>query len=99
MEDEFSEITELRQFINLNSDVPYDARNYSQDELPESIAEFMFNAQPGDIYGPYFEDNSYRLSKLVAINFVPDSVRARHILIQPGQQLDFSRRKAGPTVC
>ncbi len=94
MEDEFSEIEEYRQFINLNSDVPYDARNYSQDELPESIAEFMFNAQPGDIYGPYFEDNSYRLSKLVAINSVPDSVRARHILIQPGEQLDYQQAES-----
>jgi peptidyl-prolyl cis-trans isomerase D len=89
MEDEFSEVEEIRQFISLNSDTPYDARNYGHNELPESIADFMFDAQPGDIYGPYFEDNAYRLSRLVAINFVPDSVRARHILIQPGQQRNY----------
>jgi peptidyl-prolyl cis-trans isomerase D len=91
MVDEFGRVEELRQFLNLNSDIPYDARNYSRDELPESIADFMFNAQVGDIYGPYFENNSYRLSKLAAINMVPDSVRARHILIQPGAQLDYQQ--------
>ena len=89
MKEEFREVDEIRQFINLNSDVPYTARNYSYDELPESIADFMFSAQPGDIYGPYFEDNSHRLSRLVAVNFVPDSVRARHILIQPDNSLDY----------
>jgi peptidyl-prolyl cis-trans isomerase D len=91
MVDEFGQVEELRQFISLNSDVPYDARNYSRDQLPESIADFMFNAREGDIYGPYFENNSYRLSKLAAINMVPDSVRARHILIQPGSQLDYQQ--------
>ena len=94
MEEEFREVQELRQFINLNSDVPFDARNYSHDELPESIADFMFNAQPGDIYGPYFEDDSYRLSRLMAINHVPDSIRARHILIQPNQELDYQQAES-----
>jgi peptidyl-prolyl cis-trans isomerase D len=85
MEEEFSEVEEVRQFINLNSDVPYSGQNYGRDELPETIAGFMFEAQPGDIYGPYFENNSYNLSRLVEINYVPDSIRARHILIQPEQ--------------
>ncbi len=91
MKEEFTEVEEVRQFINLNSDIPYDQTNYSYDELPENIADFMFAADPGDIYGPYFEDNSYKLSRLVEINFVPDSVRARHILIQPGPELDYQQ--------
>ncbi len=94
MEDEFSEVEEIRQFINLNSDVPYDPRNFDFEDLPEAIAGFMFSAEPGDIYGPYFEDNHYKLSRLVEINFVPDSVRARHILIQPGPGLDYQQAKS-----
>ncbi len=87
MKEEFAQEDEIRQFINLNSDIPYDPRNRTREQLPETIADFMFEAQPGDIYGPWFEDDTYMLSRLVAINFVPDSIRARHILIQPGQQL------------
>lgn len=93
IEDEFAEVDELRQFINLNSDIPFDERNYSYEELPENIADSMFDASPGDIYGPYFEDNSYRLSRLAAINFMPDSVRAKHILIQPNQ-IDYQQAES-----
>ena len=94
MEDEFREVEEIRQFINLNSDVPYDPGNFSFEDLPESIADFMFTAEPGDIYGPYFEDNNYKLSRLIEFNFVPDSVRARHILIQPGAGLDYEQARS-----
>ncbi len=93
MEEEFRQVEEVRPFINLNSDIPYERRNYGYEDLPESIADFMFSAEPGDIYGPYFEDNSYRLSRLVEINFIPDSVRARHILIQPTEELNYSQAR------
>jgi peptidyl-prolyl cis-trans isomerase D len=93
MEDEFREVEEVRQFLSLNSDTPWNPRNFRKNELPESIADFMFEAQPGDIYGPYFENNSYRLSRLVAINSVPDSVRARHILLQPASEMDYQRAR------
>ncbi|MBN2350625.1 MAG: SurA N-terminal domain-containing protein [Bacteroidales bacterium] len=76
---------DTRQYINLNSDFPYDDRNYKKEELPEIISEFMNAATPGDVYGPYFENGSYKLAKLAAINFLPDSVHARHILLQANQ--------------
>ncbi len=93
MEEEFAEVEEVRQFISLNSDIPYDQRNHSYEDLPETIADFLFNGSPGDIYGPYFEDNTYKLVRLTEVNFVPDSVRARHILIQPGQELDYQQAR------
>jgi peptidyl-prolyl cis-trans isomerase D len=83
---EFEATEETKQFINLQSDVPYDDRNYTKDELPETIADFMFNASVGDIYGPYFENNAYKLSKLAKIDYLPDSVKARHILLQARQE-------------
>ncbi len=93
MEDEFAEVEEVRQFINLNSDIPYDPRNHSYEDLPENIADFLFSAEPGETYGPYFEDNTYKIARLVEINFVPDSVRARHILIQPGPELEHMQAR------
>ncbi len=93
MKDEFAEVQEVRQFINLNSDIPYDQRNYRYEELPETIADVLWNAEPGDLYGPYFEDGTYMLSRLLEINFLPDSVRARHILIQPGERLEYEQAR------
>jgi peptidyl-prolyl cis-trans isomerase D len=83
---EFEATSETKQFVNLQSDVPYDNRNYTKDELPEIIADFMFNASVGDVYGPYFEKNAYKLAKLAQIDYLPDSVKARHILFQATQE-------------
>ncbi len=83
---EFEASSNTEQFINANSDEPYDAKNYKQDELSEVLREFMFNNEPGAVYGPYMENESYRLAKLNNINMIPDSVRARHILISPNTE-------------
>ncbi len=94
--DEFREADNVEQFINLSSDVPYNNTNLTLDEVPVMIREFVANASVGEIYGPYFEDETYKLSKLVEINLLPDSVHARHILITPNQNLiyDDAQQKA-----
>ncbi len=91
---EFSSVQEIKQFVNLNSDVAYDSKNYAFGELPEEINQFMFNARVGDVYGPYVEDGAYKIARLAEINFLPDSVRARHILIQSSDSLSNTQVKA-----
>ncbi len=71
------------EFAHLNSEVPVDNSFYKQDELPENIKDIIFNEEKGFIYGPYFENETYYLAKLSEIKFLPDSVKAKHILIQP----------------
>lgn len=75
------------QYVNLNSDVDYDFNNYAKGELPSNLDEFAFSAELGDVYGPYTEGESFRLAKLSNIEYLPDSVRASHILLdaQAGQ--------------
>ena len=80
---EFATVTDNKQYINVNSDVPFDASYYKKEELPAAIAEWAFNAQPGDFYGPYFENNEYKLTKVDQFKMLPDSVQASHILINP----------------
>ena len=45
----------------------------------------MFASKLGAVYGPYFEDNAYKLAKLAKINYLPDSVRVSHILLPVNQ--------------
>jgi len=90
MVNEFETVKDVSSLVSLESDVPYDDINYKDGQLSDSINDFMFRADIGDIYGPYFEDNSYRIAKLVEVNYLPDSVRARHILIQPTQTRDYN---------
>lgn len=80
---EFASATDNAQYISVNSDTPFDPTFYKKEELAPSIAEWAFAAQPGDIYGPYFENNSYKLVKIDLFKMLPDSVQASHILINP----------------
>ena len=86
VKEDFRQATENREFVNLNSDVQFDDNYYTRAELSDSIADFMFAANPGDIYGPYREEDAFKLSKLTDVRYLPDSVRARHILIQPDRR-------------
>lgn len=90
---EFQEADDVRQFVNLSSDTPFDNRNLKLEEVPEMIREFVGLASIGDVFGPYFEDETYKLSKLTEINSLPDSVHSRHILITPTQNLTYEQAK------
>jgi peptidyl-prolyl cis-trans isomerase D len=46
----------------------------------------LFNTPVGTVIGPYVENKSYWLAKLIEKRSAPDSVRSRHILIKPSQQ-------------
>jgi peptidyl-prolyl cis-trans isomerase D len=80
---EFASIADNKQYISANSDEAFDASFYKKEELPSAIGEWAFGAQVGEFYGPYFENNMYKLAKLDQFKMLPDSVQASHILISP----------------
>lgn len=81
--EEFATVTDNEQYINVNSDTRFDPSFYKKDELQTSLAEWAFSGQKGDFYGPYLEDNEYKLAKIDQFKMLPDSVQASHILINP----------------
>ncbi|NOY38120.1 MAG: hypothetical protein GXO83_11180 [Chlorobi bacterium] len=91
---EFETAENIPQFINMNSDVPYVDRHYAYGELPDTLNDILFNAPVGTVVGPYREDDTYKIAKLGAIVYLPDSVHARHILISPNQIRTKERAKA-----
>lgn len=80
---DFERTTDNIQFVNSNSDEPFIDIWYKQTSLPEDIAQWIFEdkAEINDVYGPYFQNEAYRLVKLNAYEMMPDSVEARHILL------------------
>ncbi|MFC2087889.1 peptidylprolyl isomerase, partial [Bacteroidota bacterium] len=99
MKNEFEElpVEEDRDYINLNSDSEYDANYYKKEELSEEIQDFSFNNETGAQYGPFFEENSYKIVKINDIRYIPDSVKARHILIRVqnrNQGIEEAQKKA-----
>jgi peptidyl-prolyl cis-trans isomerase D len=80
---DFAATQDNAQYVNANSDTRFDPSFYKKEELSPAIAEWAFVAQPGDVYGPYFENNAYKLAKIDQVKMLPDSVQASHILISP----------------
>jgi peptidyl-prolyl cis-trans isomerase D len=49
--------------------------------LDPKTDSILFNAPNGFVYGPFLSNGSYKIAKLVDAHTEPDSVKARHILI------------------
>jgi peptidyl-prolyl cis-trans isomerase D len=81
---DFAGTTDNIQFVTSNSDVGFDGIWHTQSTLPENLATWIFTeeAPVNDVFGPYFENNSYKVAKLHASEMMPDSVEARHILLR-----------------
>lgn len=78
------------QFVNSNSDVSFDGTWFKPEELPENLQNWIEEgADVGDVFGPYFEEDAYKLAKLHASEMMPDSVEARHILLQVNSQAEL----------
>src|SRR5690606_6908589 len=77
----FTRATDVREFVNLNSDVPFDSTYYAKEQLPAEHAEKLFNAPIGSIYGPYVFNDYYAVSKVIAKKNTTETVDASHILI------------------
>lgn len=90
---DFKNAEDDKAFVDINSDIPFEDKWYKQGEQSERLDTFMFTADTGTVYGPYFEENAYKLSKLSAIAMLPDSVKARHILIQPNENLPYQKAR------
>lgn len=82
LSDEFAETTEAEEFVDLSSDSKFDSYYYRKDEIAnDSLADFLFSSK--GVFGPYIENNHYKISRVASSKMLPDSVRARHILIVP----------------
>lgn len=91
--DEFAASNEPMEFVNLTSDRKADLAYYKKSELGnDSVANYLF-AHKDKVYGPYLENNAYKISRVGSVKMLPDSVRARHILIAP-QNNNYTQAKA-----
>lgn len=81
LKSELEEAEHLESFINSVSDRRFDATFYGKGQLSPAIDSIMFNAAVGTIVGPFEENNAFILARLNDVQFRPDSMQARHILI------------------
>jgi peptidyl-prolyl cis-trans isomerase D len=82
--EEFAETDEPVQYINITADNRHAGFYYTADQLPDSVREFALAGDKSVVFGPFLEDDTYKLARIIDIAERPDSVRARHILLAPG---------------
>jgi peptidyl-prolyl cis-trans isomerase D len=90
----FVAATDAKQYVNSNSDFPFDDRYHASSEYTDSIHKTLFNASVGTVVGPFELGKSLILAKLVDVKNLPDSLRASHILIRPTAQGDEATKAA-----
>jgi peptidyl-prolyl cis-trans isomerase D len=93
---EFAAASDPDQFVNLNADTRHQAVFLSLNSIPENLRDFVKKEDKSSVFGPYREDDSYKVTRLIDVADRPDSVHARHILISAGQTrtLENARTKA-----
>ena len=77
----FKNSSDANAFVNANSSVKYNNNFVFESSLPKADLKAMVSLELNDVYGPYKEGDSYKLSKLVAKKMISDSTKVRHILI------------------
>ena len=86
----------IREFIEDNSDLLFDSIYKPKGNLNNDYAEILFGLSEGDVFGPYRDKEYLKISKL--IDFKKNaSIRASHILVSydgaTRSQLESSRSK------
>lgn len=79
----FSKVKDNEEYINIiaASDIKFDDRFVFKSNLPAAVADDIYKLNEGEVYGPYKDNGYFKISKVIAVKQIPDSVKVRHILI------------------
>jgi peptidyl-prolyl cis-trans isomerase D len=89
----FRSAKNIVEFVNSNSDIPYDSSYVAKKDLPATDADQLFNLAPGAVYGPYIYGKYYCISKSLGRK-AGVNAQASHILISyEGTQVPNQKEK------
>jgi len=75
----FKNTSDSKAFVNANSSSKFNDEYVFESKLPN--AQALIGLSLNEVYGPYKDGTSYKLSKLVSKKMIADSTKVRHILI------------------
>ena len=96
IKEEFRTTSDPVQFINSNADSKYIGFFTPLSMVPENLKDYSRKEDLTNLFGPYIEDGSYKIAKLIAVADRPDSVHVRHILLSTNRtrSLDVAKHEA-----
>ncbi len=83
IKDEFSKAKDNKLYVgNKSDDINAFSEAYmNKKNFTSRLADTIMNQPIGSIFGPYLENGSYRITKMVDKKVLPDSVKCRQILV------------------
>jgi peptidyl-prolyl cis-trans isomerase D len=79
---DFKASTNDSLFVQINAETKTTPTYQHKGKLGDpKLDSIMFSASDGFVYGPYLSNGSYKIAKLIDSRVEPDSVKAKHILI------------------
>ncbi len=76
----FRSTKNVGDFVNQNSDIPFDTTYIAKKDLPTAHADALFNLPAGQIYGPYMQGDYYAVTRAMGRK-AGANAKASHILI------------------
>lgn len=76
----FRETKDIRDFVDRNSEQPFDSIYVPKGDLNSEYADILFELDEGEVFGPYKDGNDYKISRLISRRD-DGNIRASHILI------------------
>jgi peptidyl-prolyl cis-trans isomerase D len=65
-----------------------------KEELPATAAEEIAALSKGGVFGPFLNENTYAVAKMLDKKMIPDSVKSRHILLRVNSEQEFASANA-----
>lgn len=87
--DEFKTSEDIALVVNPNSDVMFDGRDYSIDNVPAKYKDFAFakGAKAGQVTELTFADDTYSMARIIKCGYSkPDSVFLKFVATEEGQE-------------
>ena len=81
LKSELASTDRVADLVTENSEIPYLDAFFAENALDAEMKQFVKTANVGDVYGPVFENDKYRMFKLVDKTVAPDSVKVSHIML------------------
>ena len=78
---ELASSEKVADIVNENSEVPYMDVYFSEGAFDPEMKQFATTSEVGAVYGPVFDNDKYRMFKLVDKKMAPDSVKVSHIML------------------
>lgn len=84
MKEDFTNTENPINYVNANSDLRYDSTWLGRPDVPAVVEDMLFASEnePGFVYGPYFDENSYNIIRLIDRQVIEDSLMVRVAILR-----------------